>query len=793
MAGLVPAISVCSDYWHLGSSNRDDSSKNRNMNRKQRRQMARLEPAAATGKAPSLSPGLASDLFAKAVRHFQAGRLTEAMDLYQQALVADPQHSGSLHHLGLIAIKIGRPEIAVGMIEQAIALSGANAALHHDMAVALTALDRHVDAVRHAQRAIALKHDYTNAYLLLGDAFLRLRQLDETIAAYRKALALDPNHADVHNNLAEALFAQGHLNDAAQSFKEALRLKPDLVTAYNNLATIYFLAGDAPQALNIIMQGLQVEETPLLKTMFVNYLSHAGSIPDSDAFRQYVVRALSEPWGRSGALAVPCTALVKSDPRIKHSIDRAVAAWPARLSCDELFGADGLQAASGDPVLRALLQSAYVSDIALERFLTLARAALLDAATAASATAEADEAMLTFACTLARQCFINEYAFAYATDEQAKIATLRDEIAAALQSGAPVAALPLAVCASYEPLYSIPGFEALPARSWSGEIGELLTQQVREPLAQRDLRAKIPQLTPIENDVSLLVQNQYEESPYPRWVKCAPDEIALPIDERLRSDFPHARCLPIGRTDSLDVLIAGCGTGQQAVMTARRHAGAHVLAVDLSRASLSYAKHRTDALGLDNIQYGQADILKLASLGRHFDLIACSGVLHHLADPLEGWRVLLSILRPRGIMQIALYSELARADVVAARDFAATRGYKATIDDIRRYRQDVLALDEASPARTIAWRADFFATSDCRDLLFHVQEHRFTLPQIKDFLNDNGLTFIGFEHDADVLLLYRKQFPDDPACINLDHWDAYEREHPQTFRRMYQFVVQKQA
>jgi hypothetical protein len=144
-------------------------------------------------------------------------------------------------------------------------------------------------------------------------------------------------------------------------------------------------------------------------------------------------------------------------------------------------------------------------------------------------------------------------------------------------------------------------------------------------------------------------------------------------------------------------------------------------------------------------------------------------------------------------MQIALYSELARADVVIARDFIATRGYNANIDDIRRCRQDILALDEASPARAIAWRGDFYASSDCRDLLFHVQEHRFTLPQIKDFLDKNGLELLGFEHDADVLVRYRAQFLDDPACTNLDHWYAYERQNPRTFARMYQFVVQKQA
>jgi SAM-dependent methyltransferase len=226
---------------------------------------------------------------------------------------------------------------------------------------------------------------------------------------------------------------------------------------------------------------------------------------------------------------------------------------------------------------------------------------------------------------------------------------------------------------------------------------------------------------------------------------------------------------------------------------ATSYSGARVLAVDLSLASLCYAKYRTGALGLTNIEFGQADILKLATLGRDFDVIACTGVLHHLADPLEGWRVLLSILRPNGIMHIALYSELARADVVAARDFIASGGYQANRDDIRRYRQDILAFNDGAPERAIAGRGDFYTLSNCRDLLFHVQEHRFTLPQIRDFLHDNGLEFLGFEHDADVLLRYRGQFPDDPACSNLDHWHAYERQNPHTFRGMYQFVVQKQA
>jgi len=88
------------------------------------------------------------------------------------------------------------------------------------------------------------------------------------------------------------------------------------------------------------------------------------------------------------------------------------------------------------------------------------------------------------------------------------------------------------------------------------------------------------------------------------------------------------------------------------------------LAVDLSISSLAYAKRKSRKLGLTTIEYAQADLLKLGSLGRSFDIIESSGVLHHLAAPWAGWRVLLSLLRPGGFMRLGFYSEVARRDIV---------------------------------------------------------------------------------------------------------------------------------
>jgi SAM-dependent methyltransferase len=166
-------------------------------------------------------------------------------------------------------------------------------------------------------------------------------------------------------------------------------------------------------------------------------------------------------------------------------------------------------------------------------------------------------------------------------------------------------------------------------------ITGVLIQQVQEPEHEHQLRASIPALTVIDDRVSLAVKEQYEQNPYPRWVKPAPPVRPLTINQFLQSEFPLAHfCAREEKSDNIDILVAGCGTGQEAIETAQRFSQARVLAIDLSVASLAYGARKTRELGIERVVYAQADILKLGSLDQSFEMIVASGVLHHLADPL---------------------------------------------------------------------------------------------------------------------------------------------------------------
>jgi SAM-dependent methyltransferase len=600
------------------------------------------------------------------------------------------------------------------------------------------------------------------------------------------------SEATARFNLGSSLAAQGRFDQAASQFERAIALQPDFIDAYNALALSFLHRGQWDPALGVLRRAIDLGGTAQTKALFVQVLRGLRTIPDVADLRQQMIRALSEPWARPSVAAPIAAALVKHDEAIQAYIDRANDAWPRRIPARELLGRGGIAAISGHELLAALLPSTPVTDVVLERFLTALRFAMLDLA---SATTPVDDAKVVhLSCLLARQCFLNEYVFACDDDETGRMRALTDRLDGAIASGTAVPEPWIAAVACYVPLHSLPKVATVLDRACSLSLTAVLVQQVREPEQERQLRACMPTLTAIDDKMSLAVKEQYEQNPYPRWVKLAPPLKPSTFAEFLQRELPLARLRAPGiGGDDTHILVAGCGTAQEAIEAAREFPGARVLAIDLSAASLAYGARKARELGVERIEFAQADILALASLARCFDVILAGGVLHHLADPFAGWRVLLALLQPLGVMRVALYSERARAHVKAARAFIAERGYRPTPDDIRRCRQELLSTPIGSLQNKATRAEDFFTISECRDLIFHVQEHRHTLPEIGAFLADNELGFLGFDLPGATRQQYRARFPADRSMSDLDLWDALERENPDTFVGMYQFWVQKGA
>ena len=139
-------------------------------------------------------------------------------------------------------------------------------------------------------------------------------------------------------------------------------------------------------------------------------------------------------------------------------------------------------------------------------------------------------------------------------------------------------------------------------------------------------------------------------------------------------------------------------------------------------------------------------------------------------------------------MKIGLYSEIAHRQIPKI-------NCKTSPDNIRRYREEIINMnfDIDSEIMNIVNMRDFYSLSECRDLLFHVQEHRFTLLQLYTVLNDLGLKFLGFEMKQSTMVMnkFKKIYPQKHALTSLPMWHKFELKNPDTFIGMYQFWVQK--
>jgi SAM-dependent methyltransferase len=241
-----------------------------------------------------------------------------------------------------------------------------------------------------------------------------------------------------------------------------------------------------------------------------------------------------------------------------------------------------------------------------------------------------------------------------------------------------------------------------------------------------------------------------------------------------------------------EVLIAGCGTGQQAVQAALAYGPqARVLAIDLSRASLAYAARMAERFGADNLTFAQADLQDLAEVdpqwvGR-FQVIECTGVLHHLGNPFEGWRALFRCLAANGLMLIGIYSARARAGLTSLRHDPAWPGAGCPDAALRDFRQLLLDRPDDAPGGDLKRSRDFYTASNFRDLALHVSERPVTLPEVDAFLRANGLAFRGFQLEKGTFARFREMFPGETWPGTLEQWAEFEAASPHTFAGMYNF------
>jgi len=237
------------------------------------------------------------------------------------------------------------------------------------------------------------------------------------------------------------------------------------------------------------------------------------------------------------------------------------------------------------------------------------------------------------------------------------------------------------------------------------------------------------------------VRDFYQRMPYPAPLTSLDEHRELYRNPaRRRAQFhllwPNKRL----RGD-LEILVAGCGTSQ-AARYALREPEARVTAIDISEMSLRHTRALKQKYDLKNLELHQLSIESIGQLGRTFDQIVCTGVLHHLPDPDLGLRALRDVLKPDGAMNLMVYAPYGRAGIYMMQEYCRLLGLSSSDDDLKELGRALEALPANHPiANAMRAGLDFKHPDALADALLHPLDRAYSVPQLFEWLRNCGLSF----------------------------------------------------
>ena len=675
--------------------------------------------------------------------YFQNNKLSLAIKNFQNALKVNPNFVDALYNLGIVFHTMGDIDKAIENYKKCLDIDNNYEKAIFNLASAYKQKKDFNLAIDLYNKSLKLNPNNSNAHFNIGIIFNDIQNYKQAIVSYFNALEINPNCAKTMNNIGTAFEALGHTEKAIEYYLGAIKNKPDLYETYNNI-------GVALTQKKISKKNENIKKAIILMLDQKNYV---------------------RPQHISGAVI----SYIMIDPSIKKIINY-FSFEKSKLSIEKV-----ILELSKVEVLIKFMKVYPLINLELENFLIQLRKLILRSIN----SLQLNNQGLKFLEALALQCFTNEYIYPKCEEEIEKLTIIEQSIDESINKKIQPNCKLILCVAAYRPLHKY---------KWSRFIiktpliNETFLRQIEEPSKENNLKLNIKSLEKISNTVSNKVKTQYEENPYPRWVNLGLKYNPLTISEHIKKINLKLFDNKLEKNQNPEILIAGCGTGQHAIEYASHLKNSSVLAIDLSLSSLAYAKRNTIALKIKNINYNQIDILNLEKLRKNFDIIQCVGVLHHMQNPMAGWRILKNCLKSGGLMKIGLYSSRARNYINQIRNKIDRLQISSTEKDMISFRESLKKTDDET-IRKIELINDFYSLSDFRDLLFNVQEQTFDINQIQNCLKELNLKFCGFE--GLNYKLFNLMNTQDVDKYSLDYWEQIEKENPEIFIGMYQFWCQK--
>ena len=247
------------------------------------------------------------------------------------------------------------------------------------------------------------------------------------------------------------------------------------------------------------------------------------------------------------------------------------------------------------------------------------------------------------------------------------------------------------------------------------------------------------------------VREFYERRPYPPPFTSLDEHRDLYRNpDRRRAQF-HLLWPTEPFRQNQEILIAGCGTSQ-AARYALREPDARVTAIDVSDTSLRHTRDLQRKYRLENLELHQLPVEEAGQLGRTFDQVVCTGVLHHLPDPDLGLRALRDVLRPQGAMHLMVYAPYGRAGIYMMQEYCRLLGIDSSDTDLRELGATLGALPAEHPiAGVMRGAMDFNSPDALADALLHPLDRAYTVSQLYAWLERCGMCFARWVEQAPYL------------------------------------------
>ncbi len=682
-----------------------------------------------------------------AINNHKNRKFEVAEKLYKEILTIDQSHAEAIFHLGTLYSQLKKFSQAMPLLLKADELNPNNLNINLNIGSLLFSNGEIDLALKYFDKVIKIKPDYALAHFNKGIILNSQKKYQDAIMCFEKVIEIEPNNINAYNVLGIILQEIGQFKKSLFYLKKSINISP------NNLRVVHTL-------LN------------LLKSVNLSNLSESNSIDlvklFSFLFEKNSINH-NELFNNAKNLIFFVDNQIKIEKLLKSEVSLLNNLIVKRILSKVLF--------------HLILQKSLVRDKFLEKFLCKIRKEILFQIEIKKGI-EVQE-FYDFIVSNAQQSFLNEYVV-FQSEEEIKIVK---ELKRKVENDKKVNELEISILACYLPLNSSKKInEKLKIYvSDNALFNDLIQIQIKDPVREAELKKNINSFDNISDNISKKVRDQYEENPYPRWryTNITPKNNFFSI---LNNAIKPNKISSNKINTTQNVLIAGCGTGQQLVYKTS-YENSNIVAIDLSFSSLAFAKRKMQELKHQNIEFLHGDILSLNSLNRKFNIIECVGVLHHLKNPEDGLRILLNILEPDGYLKLGLYSEYARKHIIALREFIKTNNFKSNIIDIRKFRE-LAKNSKENIFKKVNLNYDFYSTSSLRDLIFHVQEHRYTLPKISNLLKKLDLEFLGFTNST-IKKEYSKIYPQDLKNTSLENWNDFEINNQDIFREMYQFWVRK--